>query len=257
MMDDRSSHTNPDLVAGITSPLLVGHRGANRHFPEHSIEGYRAVAAAGFPPEPDVRALADGTLVCIHDTDAARTMSGVQGDVASLTRAEWDTASIAPARPGLPSARPVSFSQVLDEFGGDVLLVPEIKVYDADTVTAFIDAIVSRGLERSVLVQSLDYDVAKRLAQAGLTTLLLIIDSHGLPASFASIRAAGIEYVGPSIPAAESVIGAAAREGLRSIVWTVNSRQMAQKLFEIGAFGVFSDDVWAIAGLPAPSSTGR
>lgn len=241
-----------DLVSDLAAGLLIGHRGANLVFSEHSMEGYRAVAAAGFPPEPDVRALADGTLVCIHDDTLLRTMTGAIGDVASLTRDEWDRARITPAPGSEAGARPVTFDEVLDELGGRILIVPEIKVYDSESVTAFIAAIVERGLRRAVLVQSFDYGVAVRLAEAGMATLFLV-DPRNLPVSFADIRAAGIEYVGTSVNDAGSVIAEAAREGLRCIVWTANTRQAAQEQFGQGAFGVFSDDVWTVSGQFAPA----
>lgn len=244
-----------DLVSNLAAPLFIGHRGANLLFPEHSMEGYRAVADAGFPPEPDVRALADGTLVCVHDETAERTMRGATGEVALLTRREWSNARIKPGPGGDADARPALFDEVLDELGGEVLLVPEIKVYDHENVTTFISAIVDRGLTRAVLVQSFDYDVAQRLADAGMSTLLLV-DAHALPDSFENIRATGIEYVGSSISTASSVIDRAAQEGLRTIVWTVNTRWEALEVVEMGAFGVFSDDVWAAAGQAGPTPLG-
>lgn len=245
----------PDLVSGIEAPLFIGHRGAGLLFPEHSMEGYRAVAADGFPAEPDVRTLADGTLVCIHDETVTRTMSSVTGEVASQMRDEWVSAQIKPGPGGITGARPVLFDEVLDELGGKALVVPELKVFDPYSVEAFIAAIVERGLKRAVLVQALDYGVAKQLAEAGMATLLLILDEHNLPDSLENIRAAGIEYIGPSFKASDSFIAEAAQAGLRSIVWTVNTRQQAQEQFARGVFGLFSDDVWTTSGRVAAGLT--
>lgn len=55
-------------------PLVAGHRGDSRHHPENTLAAFRAAATAPVAiQEFDVRQLADGTLVCLHDATLDRT----------------------------------------------------------------------------------------------------------------------------------------------------------------------------------------
>src|SRR5437868_6494844 len=49
-------------------PLVIGHRGAAGHLPEHTLEGYRFAIAAGADfIEPDLVATKDGILIARHE----------------------------------------------------------------------------------------------------------------------------------------------------------------------------------------------
>ncbi|SDS39024.1 glycerophosphoryl diester phosphodiesterase [Nocardioides scoriae] len=56
------------------SPLVIGHRGASGHRPEHTALAYRLAWRSGADSvEPDVVATRDGVLVCRHDLDLEKT----------------------------------------------------------------------------------------------------------------------------------------------------------------------------------------
>jgi glycerophosphoryl diester phosphodiesterase len=58
----------------VTGPLVIGHRGASGHRPEHTSLAYRHAWRGGADSvEPDVVITRDGVLVCRHDLDLART----------------------------------------------------------------------------------------------------------------------------------------------------------------------------------------
>jgi glycerophosphoryl diester phosphodiesterase len=58
----------------VTGPLVIGHRGASGHRPEHTLLAYRLAWRTGADSvEPDVVSTRDGVLVCRHDLDLART----------------------------------------------------------------------------------------------------------------------------------------------------------------------------------------
>jgi glycerophosphoryl diester phosphodiesterase len=58
----------------VTGPLVIGHRGASGHRPEHTSLAYRLAWRAGADSvEPDVLSTRDGVLVCRHDLDLDRT----------------------------------------------------------------------------------------------------------------------------------------------------------------------------------------
>lgn len=238
-----------DLVSGLVAPIYISHRGGPRRFPEHSMEGYRASAEAGFLPEFDIQALSDGTLVCVHDTTTDRTMN-VSDTVADMTRAEWLAARIRPAldlrdtsSKGRGWAVPVLWEDVLNELGGRIVLVPEIKASEPTVATAVIASIVERGLQRAVIVQSFDYPACLESAAAGIATMFL--NDVATPATLASD---GIEFVGASTGAAAAYLASMDAAGVRPIVWTPNSRTAANTAFSNGAHGIFTDDAWGLSG---------
>ncbi|MET0999306.1 MAG: glycerophosphodiester phosphodiesterase family protein [Marmoricola sp.] len=58
----------------MTGPLVIGHRGASGHRPEHTSLAYRLAWRSGADSvEPDVVSTRDGVLVCRHDLDLAST----------------------------------------------------------------------------------------------------------------------------------------------------------------------------------------
>jgi glycerophosphoryl diester phosphodiesterase len=57
-----------------SEPIIVAHRGLHHHFPENSLEAFRAAVEAGFEwVEFDIQAASDGTPVIIHDETLDRT----------------------------------------------------------------------------------------------------------------------------------------------------------------------------------------
>ena len=226
-------------------PLFIAHRGANRRFPEHSIEGYRAAYEAGFSPEADLNLLQDGTLVCIHDDTCDRTMN-ISGPVGEKSVNDWRNARIKPAAAegrvfSSQWGTPVFFDEYLDEFGGKIVLWPEVK--DSAAASAAIDAVISRGLQKWVVFQSFDLDVCRQVTTAGLRALHL-----GITSTPQDIVEAGVEFVGVNVSAVTDLYISQLRDkGLRVIGYTVNSRQAALDQFARGVDGVFSDDVWAVS----------
>ncbi len=58
----------------MTGPIVIGHRGASGHRPEHTALAYQLAWRSGADSvEPDVVCTRDGILVCRHDLDLAPT----------------------------------------------------------------------------------------------------------------------------------------------------------------------------------------
>jgi glycerophosphoryl diester phosphodiesterase len=57
-----------------SAPLIIGHRGASGHRPEHTLEGYRLAAEMGADfIEPDLVSTRDGVLIARHENDIGGT----------------------------------------------------------------------------------------------------------------------------------------------------------------------------------------
>jgi glycerophosphoryl diester phosphodiesterase len=237
-----SDYTAPDKVADIEFPTTISHRGGANVYPEESMEGFTASAKDGFLPEMDIQFLEDGTPVLIHDDIADRTLNGVTGPIRDLSREEWDSATIKhPA--GGEEAATVTLDELLDEMGGEVVLVPEIKPgATPEEVDRVLDEFDERGLKDSLVVQSFDFDAAKTIADRGYTSLYLM-GSTMPKESPAEIKDAGIEWVGPSKNLPTNKMRELDKAGFHVAPYTLETAKDGQRLPGF-IDGYFTDDAW-------------
>ena len=229
-----------DLVGALKAPIVIAHRGGRYVYPEHSMEGYIASMESGFLPEPDIQFLGDGTMVCLHDATVDRTMTGITGNVSTLTRGDWLQARVRPVYEGGKSAAPVFFEDVLDQLGNRTVIVPEIKGgASTPEVQQVIDAVKSRGLEKSVIIQSADLTACQQISAAGCHALLLL--NTTLPGS--NPVPGGIKFIGASQKMSSANLNTIIGWGATVLVWTLNSRNAVAGL-PSGVAGYFSDDPW-------------
>src|SRR5947207_8399653 len=62
------------MSAAVQTPIIIGHRGAPGHVPEHTLEGYRLAAEMGADYiEPDLVSTKDGVLIVRHENEIGST----------------------------------------------------------------------------------------------------------------------------------------------------------------------------------------
>lgn len=232
----------PSSVSSLSYPVTISHRGGALAYPEESMEGFTASARDGFLPEMDIQFLRDGTPVLIHDDTADRTLDGATGDIRDLSREEWDSAMITSPTGG-PPAQTVTLEELLDELGGEVVLVPEIKPGATSTeVDDVLDQFDERELQDSLIVQSFDFETATTVAERGYTSLFLFGDE--LPEeSPAQIVEAGIDWVGPNRDLPAEDVAALTRVGLKVAPYGLKTAEDVAVLPD-GVSGWFTDDPW-------------
>ncbi|WP_330304124.1 MULTISPECIES: glycerophosphodiester phosphodiesterase [unclassified Streptomyces] len=164
----------PLTVDALPRVVHVAHRGGAREVPENSMSGLMAAYERGTAQvlDLDTRMLRDGTLVVMHDATLNRT-TYAGGAVRDLDLREWQGVRLHP-RDSLPGSwraeRPPTVAEVLDRFGGRIVLTLEAKDPGSlDTLAAMLRA---RGLTRSVFVNSNDPEVARRVHRLGLVSQL-------------------------------------------------------------------------------------
>ncbi|MCT1765183.1 glycerophosphodiester phosphodiesterase [Brevibacterium casei] len=206
------------------------------------MEGFTASARDGYLPEMDIQFLRDGTPVLIHDDTADRTLDGATGDIRDLSRKEWDSATITSPTGG-PPAQTVTLEELLDELGGDVVLVPEIKPGATSAeVDDVLDEFDDRGLQDSLIVQSFDFEAAATVAERGYTSLFLF--GGELPEESPSqIVEAGIDWVGPNRDLPAGDVTALTRAGLKVAPYGLKTAEDVAVLPD-GVSGWFTDDPW-------------
>lgn len=224
--------------------MVISHRGGADVYPEQSIQALRESAAAGYYPEMGVQFLADDTPVLVHDDPVDRTMNWVAGPADELSPEDWDGATVMHPTGGPEEPAPF-LDEALDELGGEIVLVPEIKPgASADQVSVVVDAVKARELTDSVLVQSFDLDTAQRVAADGLHALYLVGDESTV--TTAELLDAGIEWLGVSAAMPAEDVDSFAAQGLRVLVYTLDASDDPTEL-PASVFGYFSDDPWSHA----------
>ncbi|MGO2035132.1 MAG: glycerophosphodiester phosphodiesterase [Brevibacterium sp.] len=239
---DRTGFAAPATLAELEYPSTISHRGGADVHPEESMEGFLASAKDGFLPEMDIQFLADGTPVLNHDDTADRTLSSVSGPIRDLSLEEWDSATIKHPQSGDP-APTVTLEELLDELGGDVVMVPEIKPGATSAeVDQVLDEFDKRGLTDSLIVQSFDFDAAKTIAERGYTSLYLT--GASLPAeSFDEIADAGIDWIGPSTKLPKRDMHKLDKAGFHVAPYTLETAKDGHRL-PGWIDGFFTDDAW-------------
>jgi glycerophosphoryl diester phosphodiesterase len=161
-------------AAALPRITYVAHRGGAREVPENSMTGLMAAYARGTAQvlDFDTRMLRDGTPVVFHDETLNRT-TALGGEVRALDAREWQGVRLRP-KDRLPGSwrpeRPPTVAEVLDRFGGRIVLMLEAK--DPRSLDRLAHLIKARDLTRSVFVNSNDPAVALRVHRLGLLTQL-------------------------------------------------------------------------------------
>lgn len=240
-----SSASSADMVSNLRYPLYIAHRGGALIRPEHSMSAYRFAAESGFYPEPDVFALSDGTLVCIHNSTTGALMTGPSMTVNNMTREQWEEKWIKPPGTtgklqGAAYEKGVYFTDVLDEFGGKIVIWPEIK--DENAAQSVIDAVVERGLQDAVVLQSGNLSIAQLVVANGCRALL-----GGNTHNPVEVAGSGIEFMTMPLTTSQSYMESCSAQGIKVISYTANTLQQTEDAFSKSAVGVFSDDPWRVS----------
>ncbi|SDK03122.1 glycerophosphodiester phosphodiesterase [Streptomyces indicus] len=234
---------SPVTVDALPPVVYTAHRGGALEVPENTMSGLVAAYQRGTAQvlDVDTRMLRDGTLVAMHDRTLDRTTDKT-GPVRKLTLKEWRQVRSRPdsaLRDSWRPERPPTIAEVLDRFGGKVVLMLEAK--DADSVRTLARMVHRRGLTRSVLVNSNKPAVAKRAHQLGLTAQLW--------RSYQQMRTDRFERFRPYVAvldvdyrARDEDLKRAVRSGIPR-VWahTVNTPKQRDRVLRLGCNGVITD----------------
>ncbi|CAL9440774.1 hypothetical protein SUDANB176_02241 [Streptomyces sp. enrichment culture] len=244
--------SGPLTVDSLPRVTYVAHRGGAREVPENSMSGLMAAYRRGTAQvlDFDTRVLRDGTPVVFHDATLNRT-TYLGGEVSGLDAREWRGVRLRP-RASLPgswrSERPPTVAEVLDRLGGRIVLMLEAKdPRGLDRLAALIRA---RGLTRSVLVNTNDPEVARRVHRLGLLSQLwrsarqLRTDRPGRWRSY-------VDVLDVDIRARDADLTRAVRSGIPR-VWahTVVTPGQRDRALALGCNGIITDAPGRLARHP-------
>lgn len=246
------SSGGPLTVEALPRVVYTAHRGGALEVPENSMSGLVAAYERGTAQvlDVDTRMLSDGTLVAMHDATLDRTTDR-KGPVRALTAKEWRDVRLTPRR-SLRNAwrpeRPPTVAEVLDRFGGRVVLLLELK--DRDGLVPLARMLRERGLTRSVLVNSHWPEEARRAHELGLRTQLWRSAAqlrHDEPSEWRSY----VDVLDVDYKARDEDLARAVRSGIPH-VWahTVNTAEQRDRVLRLGCDGVITNAPGLLARTP-------
>jgi len=254
----------PDPSEG---PLISSHRGANREFPENTLEAFRRGIKLGADVlELDIHATQDGVFVVSHDETGAR-MAGRPQSIAQSTWSEirtWDAGWGFAAGNGVHPFRDQGIrfprlEEVLVTFPSTPLNV-DVKGAHPAQLAPLVASIHAVQAEERVLLTSFSAGTIatlRRLKYAGplglsrrdVTRLLLAPERLNRMLGFAGVRAQIPPNSGPFNLSCSTFIEKCHRLGLAVDYWVINDSETASDLLRRGADGIVTDDVATIATL--------
>jgi glycerophosphoryl diester phosphodiesterase len=213
--------------------LRVGHRGARAYAPENTIASFKKALEIGVDAvELDVRKTKDNQLVVIHDADVKRTTDG-EGLVGELTLKEIRGFS-AEGGEKIPT-----LEEALDFLDKKVKVFVELK--EAGVEEQVLSFVHGKGLEKNVVIVSFLEEALKRVRELDKDVETgLIYAKHKNPVKAALELKAN--YLLAFYRFTHTANVAKAHEnGLKVVVWTINTPQEVEEYAVKGVDGITSD----------------
>lgn len=150
-------------------PLVASHRGNSRHFPENTLAAFRSAARLGVSiQEFDVRELACGELVCIHDETFDRTTnaSRLLGPGTLVAKTDLATARTLDAGTwhpkGIEGEQIATLAEALDVMLPNCIPMIEHK---AGSANRYVDFLRANRFADQVILQSFDWEFLTQVHQ--------------------------------------------------------------------------------------------
>jgi glycerophosphoryl diester phosphodiesterase len=250
-------------------PVVIAHRGASGHAPEHTWPAYELAVGMGADfLEPDLQMTGDGHLIAFHDPTLDRTARGpgglCRGPVSERTLEEIRRCDVgswfnerypARARPEYDGLRVVTLDELFARWGAEVRWYPETKNPEEapGMEEALLELLDRHDLRRAaqerhqVLIQSFgresllhirSLDASLPLVQLLSAEALRSGNAEGMLQEIAGYA----RGVGPHRSLVDPRFMAAAREaGLLVHPWTVDEPEEMNRLLALGVDGIFTN----------------
>lgn len=239
----------------MSAPVLYAHRGAAKELPENTLPAFlRALAIGADALEMDVHLTRDGHVVVAHDATAERT-AGIPRAIADATLAEVKTWNVGASRGASGTFAIPTLAEVLDAIPRAPINI-DIKRHGAIAARAVVSVITQRRASARVLLTSFDARTiaeVRRLGYEGPTGLgaidlaALALAPRALARRFVAGAAAQVpRRSGPFAFDTRAFIDKAHALGLAVHFWTIDDPSEAERLLDLGADGIMTDDPAAI-----------
>ncbi|MEM3507128.1 MAG: glycerophosphodiester phosphodiesterase family protein [Candidatus Bathyarchaeia archaeon] len=213
--------------------LKIGHRGAKAYEPENTLRSFKKALELGVNAiELDVRKTKDGEIIVIHDAEVDRTTNG-KGLVSELTLEEIKKLFTEKGEK-IPT-----LEEALDFLDKKVKIIIELKEtgFEKDV----LNLINEKGLKNNVIIVSFLEEALRKVREIDNEIKIgLIYIKHENPIKSALDLKAN--YLLPFYRFTNAIdIQKAHENGLKVIVWTINSQEEAIEHMKKGVDGIASD----------------
>lgn len=219
--------------------MFIAHRGYSAMYPENTLQAFHAAKSTPRCSviEFDVRKTKDNIPIVIHDSTLERTTTG-HGSVKNFTYEELQKVSIKNSNQKISSLRDV-FSQIGSDMGYDI----EIKT--EDTASYVVDEIWRSGIPyKNILVTSFKWEeieAVRKLDPSIHTGLISVIRPErairkcvllGCPVVVLNHRVI-----------TKDLMKYAEENTIDVYAYTVNEKDLVNKLIHYGVKGIITDDL--------------
>ena len=213
--------------------LRIGHRGARAYAPENTIRSFKRALEIGVDGvELDVRKTKDNQLVVIHDADVKRTTNG-EGLVSELTLREIKGFSVEGGEK-IPT-----LEEALDFLDKKVKVFVELK--EAGVEEQVLSLVHAKDVEKSVVIVSFLEEALKKVRELDKDVETgLIYAKHKNPVKAALELKANYLLALYRFVHTVNVVKAH-EDGLKVLVWTINTPQEVEEYAKKGVDGITSD----------------
>ncbi len=223
---------NPDSPTSLIM-LRIGHRGARAYEPENTLRSFRKALEIGVDAiEFDVRKTRDNHLIVIHDADVKRTTNG-KGLVADLTLKEIKELSTEKDEK-LPT-----LEEALEFLDNKVTILIELKEQGYEEKV--LDVVCAKKVEKNVIITSFLEPALQKTRELNKTIQTgLIYAKHPNPLKSALELKAN--YLLPLYRFTHTAnVEKAHQNGLKVLVWTINTKEEAEEYAKKGIDGIATD----------------
>jgi glycerophosphoryl diester phosphodiesterase len=229
--------------------LNIAHRGASAVAPGNTLAAFeKAVELGADGAELDVQLSSDGVPVVIHDFIVDRTTDGT-GRVAEMPLAQLRELDAGAAfSPAFAGQRIPTLAEVLDAFGGQLLLNIELKtisLWDPRLEEAVVAQVRRHGLEERVLFSSFNPFSLRRAKRLEPRIPVGLIYGPDLPLPLRRAWLAPLavhEARHPMHTMVDAGYAAWARgRGYKVNVWTVDDAETMLRLIALGVHGIITN----------------
>jgi glycerophosphoryl diester phosphodiesterase len=217
----------------VTVLLRIGHRGAKAYEPENTLISFqRAIEFGANAVELDVRKTKDNKLVVIHNADVNKTTNG-EGSISELTLNEIKKL-VTDKNQKIPT-----FEEALTSIGKQVKVLVELK--ETGYENAVLKVISKKGLIDNVIIISFNEDALRKIRELNkeVKTGLVYVRHKNPIQSALDLKAS---YLLPLYRFTHSAnVKKAHENGLKVIVWTINTKEEVAEYVKKGVDGIASD----------------
>ncbi|MGC9037158.1 MAG: glycerophosphodiester phosphodiesterase [Candidatus Micrarchaeia archaeon] len=227
--------------------LKIGHRGAGKEAPENTLRSFEEAIKAGVNAiELDIRQTKDKKLVVFHDEKLER-LAGQPGTVGDYTLKQLLGFNILGSKEHVPT-----LEEALDFIDAKVeRILLEIK--EPGSEEAVLKEVKKRKLEDRAIIVSFHEDALEnvRKLDSKIQTGLIYATYKGKYRNpIEAALALKASYVLPLYRFTHTKnVEDAHRNGLKVIVWTINTREEAEEYAKKGVDGIASDYPEILKGL--------